>query len=239
MPFLSLLLCILLGPDQPPGKTVHTGLSQKGSKTLGFQKIRTVDSSKLNVVWSRPGVSLDMDSKGNVFVCSDELMTVHQFNAQGNFVRIIGGVGEGPGQFQWLYRFQILQDDQAVAIAGYLGQTSFHYFDSNMSFKHKMSLNTDLLLGARIAVSPKGNLIYSVLRARDHQFRCRPGVLDTEGKVVLDLGDFTYGTPASISRASKASQSCCKNNVSESRGWYRPVGFLQRWLFLYSGRSGL
>lgn len=195
MPFCSLLLCFFLEQGQHIIKTVHTELSPKQSRTLVFKKIRTVDTENLDVAWARPGISLDMDSKGNVYVCNDELAVVHQFDAQGNFIRVIGGYGQGPGQFNWLYRFQLLQDDKAVAIAFYLSQASFHYYNSDMQFTGKMTLDTNLLLGGRIAVSPKGNLIYSVLRERDHQFRCRPGVLNTDGSLALDFGEFIYGTP--------------------------------------------
>ena len=59
------------------------------------------------------GVHVDRD--GQLFVGESLLQEIRVFDLDGNFVRIIGGKGEGPGEFQYLFRWGVVGDTVWVA----------------------------------------------------------------------------------------------------------------------------
>jgi hypothetical protein len=45
---------------------------------------------------------LELDPLGRIWVFENQLQELRVFNADGDFVRTVGGRGEGPGEFQWV-----------------------------------------------------------------------------------------------------------------------------------------
>ncbi|MEZ4396717.1 MAG: 6-bladed beta-propeller [Candidatus Krumholzibacteriia bacterium] len=61
-------------------------------------------------------VALDTDSRGNVYLLDKQLSDVRVFDADGRYVRTLGGEGEGPGEFRQPGSLCVLPDDQLCVL---------------------------------------------------------------------------------------------------------------------------
>jgi hypothetical protein len=55
-------------------------------------------------------MDLDADTEGNIYVCDAMSSSIKKFDKDGNFVKSIGRLGKGPGEFEFPTSFVVLED---------------------------------------------------------------------------------------------------------------------------------
>lgn len=109
--------------------------------------------------WPGFSVKVAVNSAGLMCVADDRENRIVVFNADGSFNRILGGFGQGPGEFQHLRRVQFLDDGRLVAFEaqGYFAMT---FFDKDLNYLKKVTPRTDYL-PHHYEFSPTGDLAWA------------------------------------------------------------------------------
>jgi DNA-binding beta-propeller fold protein YncE len=55
-------------------------------------------------------MAIDVDRDGNIYVCDAISSSIKKFDSEGNFVKSIGRLGKGPGEFEFPTSFVVLDD---------------------------------------------------------------------------------------------------------------------------------
>ncbi len=142
-----LVLCLLCSLN-----LVENGLKPKGpARTIRLQEdLRVTPSRGDEYLWTGPNVGVDALADGRMIVVDDRENRLVLLDVNGQFIRIVGGTGEGPGEFQSLRSFQILQNQQGLAFDHQGPSSSLSTFDAGLEF------------GDRRHVSAKGVILRSL-----------------------------------------------------------------------------
>ncbi|MDJ0840470.1 MAG: 6-bladed beta-propeller [Acidobacteriota bacterium] len=92
------------------------------------------DSDEDYLIWSGSLITCEVNTKGHIFIVDSGGNRILEFNPDGKFLRQHGREGRGPGEFQKLYSFQIMNDDSAVAFDNTQNSITVSRFDSAMNF---------------------------------------------------------------------------------------------------------
>ncbi len=76
-----------------------------------------IEEGDENYMFSNPK-DIDSDSKGNIYVLDSRECTVKKYDSQGKHIKNIGRKGQGPGEFEMPYFFELSQQDKI-----YVGDT--------------------------------------------------------------------------------------------------------------------
>lgn len=97
--------------------TAENGLLPTGKRyTLVLEENLRIGSEKgAEFLWTTVGTTVQTDKKGFMYVCDPKEKRITVINSDGDFVRHIGRPGQGPGEFQTLSSFQVLNDGRGVA----------------------------------------------------------------------------------------------------------------------------
>jgi len=106
-------------------------------------------------LWVGNNVSVSVDDRGHFFVVDPRGNRIVELDPKGEFVREIGGPGEGPGEFRALNAFQILADGTGRAFDT-VGPVSYlTIYDDQMELVEKKRLETGRRIYRRISISPE------------------------------------------------------------------------------------
>ena len=116
-----------------------------------------------NFLWVGPEVSVDSAANGHMFVTDTAENRIVELDASGNFVAIHGGKGEGPGEFQFLRSFQILNDGRGFAFESMGPNNSMVWYDKDMKpgDKQGRGMNLQRML-QNLIYSPDGKHAYGM-----------------------------------------------------------------------------
>lgn len=73
----------------------------RGGKVRFSPELTLDDNSMPEDVFFQSPYSITGDNEGNIYVCNYRANNIKKFNASGNFTKIIGREGQGPGEFSW------------------------------------------------------------------------------------------------------------------------------------------
>ncbi|NMC65905.1 MAG: 6-bladed beta-propeller, partial [Acidobacteria bacterium] len=91
---------VVYNPKKPvPPRGVPSTLSLKEELALG--KTGNEETMLLNPR------AVDVDQNGNIYVIDRKAVQIKVYDPQGNFIRAIGRRGQGPGEFQTIWSFQV------------------------------------------------------------------------------------------------------------------------------------
>ena len=96
-------------------RVVHNEKTGKWGKDakLSLEFVRTIgdmDSDDDNVLFYMPS-DIVFDTKGNIYVLDSGNHRIQKFSSDGKYMATIGNAGEGPGEFQYPFSFDI---DQSI-----------------------------------------------------------------------------------------------------------------------------
>ena len=138
--YLCLLLCVSsLGAFSADIPEIVNDPFPSGKVTLTFEEDLRIgpDSDDDHLIWSGSLITCEVNSKGHMFIVDNGGNRVLEFDPKGKFLRQIGGEGQGPGEFQKLYSFQIMADDSAIAFDNTQNTITVSHFDAAMNFKKR------------------------------------------------------------------------------------------------------
>jgi len=176
--------------------SIKNGLRPSGkAMTMVFTEDLVIgpETDDENMIWPALDTSLDVDTRGHIFVCDTAENRVIEFDKDGKFVRLVGKKGAGPGEYQGLKTFQILQDGTAIAFENLQVVSIMNHYDKEMAFVDKTNHQSMELIPTSAVFSPDGNLIYSVVASVDMEARTTTvkfAVLDKDLNMKKDLLNF-------------------------------------------------
>lgn len=104
---------------------------------LNFSFLYEISEKRFNNFSLRQPLTLDVDSKNNIFILDKYDATIKQFNIDGELIRVFGKKGPGPGEMTYANAMIILQDTVYVTDAP---KRQFVRFDTNGNFIDKIGI---------------------------------------------------------------------------------------------------
>ncbi|PIE79396.1 MAG: hypothetical protein CSA15_03240 [Candidatus Delongbacteria bacterium] len=104
---------------------------------LNFSFAYEINEKKYNNLTLRQPLTLDVDSKNNLFILDKYDATIKKFNIDGKFIRSFGKKGPGPGEMEYANAMIILEDTIYVTDAP---KKQFVRFDTNGNFIDKIRI---------------------------------------------------------------------------------------------------
>ena len=131
---LTLLILVLAGSSafssdiNNPKKAAHP-------KTIHTQEtLRVGADSGDDFVWFGTQLSLDVNSKGTMYVADPGNTRIAVIGSDGAFVQSIGAKGAGPGEFQVVTGVCVLNDDRIVVTDVFGPSTKVHFFQPDGTY---------------------------------------------------------------------------------------------------------
>lgn len=119
----------------PPESTVNTGAAWDGASVVEELSIG-VETGAEEYMFGEIG-DMEVGSDGSVFVQQTQPMSIRQYDADGTFVRDVGGEGQGPGEYQYP-EVEILSDGRLAILDLYSNRLSLFgrdgEYQSSVSF---------------------------------------------------------------------------------------------------------
>ncbi|MDJ0841254.1 MAG: 6-bladed beta-propeller [Acidobacteriota bacterium] len=143
-------------------------------------------------LWNGAGVAVELDQKGNIYLVDPVENRVVAFDKTGRFQKIIGGAGQGPGQFQALNSMSFLNSGGAIAFDSIQGMARFHYFDGALKFERKREPQNLGMFFQYAMFAPSGKYyaaMFMVPKREGIDSYVRTGIFDTEFKPQLQISE--------------------------------------------------
>jgi len=149
-------------------------------------------------LWGGLGGTIAVNDQGHMFVVDPANVRIVEADANGVYVRDIGGQGQGPGEFQALTSFQILGDGSGVAYEFMGVSGNFSFFDKDMHFRERKAVASPGLFLTSCLLSANGEMNFS-LTAKVNQAESKIDMtymlLDKEHQVKAQLLTFDQPIP--------------------------------------------
>ena len=109
-----------------------------------FEEVYRVGSSS-GEDWEQFGsiFQVSFDGSGNLYVLDIYASRVVVVDPEGGFAGVVGGPGDGPGEFRFPRSLAVLEDGRVVV--GDTGHRAFQIYDSNGRFARNVRIGDDLL----------------------------------------------------------------------------------------------
>lgn len=148
---------------------IENPISLEPSFEMVFEENLTVTSEDDDRAFfgGRP-LDLNVDSHGNMYVTHGLANQIIVFDPQGQIKTLLGRKGQGPGEFENLCGFKVLNDGTAIAIesANYL--TTLHRYDKNLQFVDSEKIPSSFNLHNWFS-SPDGQYFAGLLNRSDEK----------------------------------------------------------------------
>lgn len=93
-----------------------------------------------NIIFFNPRLSL-VDDNENIYISETQDQVIKIFDSEGKYIKTIGAKGNGPGEFQMIWKLGATKDGELVALDIIARRTSF--FDSSGQFLNSFNWKVD------------------------------------------------------------------------------------------------
>ena len=194
--FLLMGFGISLSADKP--ETIENGLKPKGKgltlKLTEDLRFGPETGEGDEYLWPGTAVQVEADARGHIYLVDPIQRRLLEFDDQGGFVRLVGGPGQGPGEFQFLATFQILADGSAVAFGNGGPTTIVNYYDTALQYKDRKSITSMAAILNALRFSPNGKNRFGMVTALQmevNEMRIAFGTLTEDYKIDTKLAEIT------------------------------------------------
>jgi hypothetical protein len=108
-----LLLLVLNAQSFTKNKKSLVDIYKKG-KIKFIQELVISDDSLPENIFFESASSIACGKNGNIYVCDYKANNIKMFNSKGEFLKIIGKKGQGPGDFSWPFRIEVTENRLVV-----------------------------------------------------------------------------------------------------------------------------
>lgn len=163
--FLLFLLGFAL--DSP---VVVTNPLEPGPHTVQFKEdLRFGGTGEENKLWTDGQISVffSVDPSGHFFICDVKATTILEFDNRGDFIRKIAVKGEGPGEYQNIVSFSVLENGNMVGLDSLRAVSKFNYYDKDGKLIDSKSINDATRMFRRTVFAPNGEHFFSGLMSQN------------------------------------------------------------------------
>ena len=120
----------------------NTGIPMYPDKTVSFVEDLSISGEDIEgeIVLFNPRLSL-VDDNEDIYLSETQDQVIKIFNSDGKYVKTIGAKGDGPGEFQRIWKLGATKDGELVALDSSARRTSF--FDSSGQFLNSFNWKVD------------------------------------------------------------------------------------------------
>lgn len=147
--------------------------------------------------------NFDVDAQGHFFVADAKNSRLLEFDEQGAFVALKGGRGQGPGEYQNLVDFFVLQDGTAIGYEALGAVANFSYYDADKNFVDRKSQGNLNKIIAYAQFAPNGDWFFAWYLKFDPETSKLvffTGILDAEFEIKKVLSEGPWPSPPDPSR---------------------------------------
>jgi hypothetical protein len=131
------------------------------------------------------GIGLALDSQDNIYALDYGNSRIQKYNKEGQYLQTIGRKGQGPGEFEFPFKFFLDRQDNIYVY----DRRKFKIFNNKGEFLKSVKLRTFI---DDFYVSPEGS-IFALSELRDEKGSKQAVVkIDTEGEIVEKVAEFPY-----------------------------------------------
>ena len=199
---ISAIFLLSFALDATVAKVVNP--VEPGPYTLTFEEdLRFgADEDEDEYIWADAQVvsSFSVAPNGYFYIADVKNVRVLEFDDQGKFKQVIAGKGQGPGEYQFLQRFQILGDGSMVGFNTLQAAGKFHYYDATGKFSSTKTVQDFSTIFYMPDFSPDGQMCYAWYLSADLEtgkIQFKTGLFDGELKPVRELSAAPFPTPPS------------------------------------------
>ena len=178
------------------------------------------------------GVGLDVDAHGFVTVTDLVNDLLYRIDPNGKLIKVIGGPGQGPGELPGLIFFKNLDDGRGVALCGFMGSASLHFFDKNLVFLKRQSIAIPDSMASLTDISRDGRYLMAGSWKQSVRFKSTRQIIDLEGNIRIDLGTFQTGTPMVYKTTKEHRRHVITRLIDQANEGFPRAVFSQGTLFL-------
>lgn len=182
-------------------REIQNTKSPKGTaKTLKLEETLRLgpEQDEEHFVWPSIQATVAVNDAGHMFVVDNQGNQIVEIDPEGQFVRNIGGQGQGPGEFQALAGFQFLADGSGIAFEFLGPATRFSIFDADGNFKETKNHSSFESILRGLQYSPNGKLMGAVYVSIDQvnsTTHVHTGILNADMEVLKELTQFESPLP--------------------------------------------
>jgi len=137
------------------------------------------------------GISIEVDSDGNIFVLDRGNFRIQKFDKDGNYLQTIGRKGQGPGEFERPYMIYLDSEENIFVQDG----RNIDVFDQNGKFKRIISLS-DFLMPFGIKITKEGNILAQTQSSINLQKGTDDIILiNSKGKRIKTIASYSWEAP--------------------------------------------
>ena len=116
-----------------------------GEMFFNLEEDLTIDDTNSEDYFFSAVSNINVDSKGNIFILDRMQGNIYIFNKLGNFIKPLGEIGQGPGEFQSPRRIGIDSEDRVNV----LDNRKLHLFDNRLEY-NKTSMKAGYMIDINI-----------------------------------------------------------------------------------------
>ena len=182
-----------------------------------------------NLYWGGLSISVDADRKGHIYVIDPDESRILEFDAEGKWVRTLGGKGQGPGEYQNLNSFTLLGDGSAIGFESLGAVANFSYYDKDLKYLERKSSNDLSKIIGNVKFAPDGNnfaALFSSFTPGTPVLTIRTAVLNKSYEVLETVSETTMPLP-DVSRFSESAYwtEYLAKGISSQMSGYGVFGF--------------
>lgn len=154
-PVLLIVASTLFAADQI--KEVENGFTPAGKGiTLELvENLRLTPDMSDDYIWGGLGTQIQVDAKGKMYVVDLLNRKITQLDKDGKFIGLLGGIGQGPGEFQVVSGFRVLKDGRSLLFENRGGSQHITYYKEDGTYE-KNTLVQGGVMFAQGVFSPDG-----------------------------------------------------------------------------------
>ena len=109
--------------------------------------------------------ALGFDGRGLLYVFDDQTDRIIVVGPQGEYLRALGGPGEGPGEFRSVMEFAVMRDGEVVVADS--GYPAYHVFDANGDFVRRVGWASHVAMAVATGLmpDPRGGAVFVAVGA--------------------------------------------------------------------------
>ena len=116
--------------------------------------------------WEQFGdIAVAFDGAGRLYVLDHHVDSIFVVGPEGEYLRALGGPGDGPGEFHSLVEFAVMRDGQVVAAD--FGYPAYHVFDANGDFVRRVRWESHVAVAVATGLmpDPRGGAVFVAVGA--------------------------------------------------------------------------
>jgi len=196
---ISLLLLVCgVACGQPNNESTKTG---KGKTLVFTEELRFGDSvDNDNLYWTGANCFISAAPDGRVFVSDSGASRVLSYTSDGSFDALIGGKGQGPGEYQGVPTFMVFSDLSALGIDAVPNSIPrANTYSKGPTFEKAAVLTEAEVMPIVVSgASPDGSMfggLFVKLDMANGKVEVIVGVMDREYQLVRNIGSFERPLP--------------------------------------------